>query len=362
MDYDGRVLAMINHYQRDEDGTIMPGGTNAPLDYHFQPGSTWKMLMSYAALKQGMPSDATIRCTQGQLIRGFAIPMVNSIGEQNCITASGSVDGATTLAQAMAYSINTVYTGMTDASIDQDGLPAGLPLTRATTLDAIGDLGVTKHPQAAPWASWSLPASSAAIAGFDDASGFDDPDHPAWGLSSIGQGSAIASPLAMAAALQVIANDGQAKTVRIIDDATNSEWHDTVRMSPERARQVQALLFAAVDLGYRTPIQGSTRAYHLAGDAAIFDNERLLVGGKTGTAEIEDPANPLCAADQASCPPISWFMGFAPDVERIVVVMYRAHTEPAPCSAANIAAEIFAGMLNHTSALPCAAFATSPAP
>ena len=347
LDYQGRIRAFVNRQERLEDGSERYGSTNDPLTGLFPPGSIWKILVTDAALRAGLPVDQPIPCLLGEWIQGVDTPRRNAYGPASCLYASVNEQGDSTLRTSLAYSLNTTFMGISDSAVHSYPLPGQLPLTRDAMATVYADYGVVDviRNERAIWSSASLPATHAVYAGFNRTA-YDNPNDPTWGTSLIGQGNVLASPLSMASIVQIIANNGVAQSIRLIEDDTNPAWHGTQRISAAQAAQLKALLAEAVRIPYENPIDGVA---YLAGAAAVMDGTQHLVAGKTGTAEVFDPAcNPA-----SECPNLNWFVGFSDQSEQIVIIMFRAHTTPAPCSSASIAGAVFAELLDRPQAVPC---------
>lgn len=347
LDYQGRIRAFVNQQQRLEDGAVPYGSTNNPLESVYPPGSIWKVIVADAALRAGLQPDAPIPCLLGAWIRGVDTPRQNAYGDDSCLYAAVNPQGDSTLRTSMAYSLNTTFMGIGDSALHSYPLPGQLPLTREFMADVYADYGVidTARNERAIWSSDSLPATHAAYAGFTrDA--YDNPNDAVWGTSLIGQGGVLVSPLSMASIMQIIANDGVAQSIRLIDNDTNPAWHNTQRISAAQAAQLKELLYDAVRIPYENPINGTA---YLAGAAAVMDGTQHLVGGKTGTAEVYDPA----CIGAAECPNMNWFVGISDQTQHIVVIMFRTHRAPAPCTSASIGGAIFAELLGKPQTIPC---------
>jgi cell division protein FtsI/penicillin-binding protein 2 len=156
--------------------------------------------------------------------------------------------------------------------------------------------------------------------------------------------------MSMASVVQIIANHGRARSLRLVDASVDAQWDNTQRIPIEEADRIRALLFDAVRIPYEVPMED--RAF-FAGASAVLDGTTHLVGGKTGTAEVNDPANALCNESALLCPPMNWYVGFSDAAQRIVIVMNRVHDGKAPCSAASIGGAIFADILHKPMAIPC---------
>lgn len=362
--YDGGIRAFVNRYHvvdaSDPMSNELAGGARDMMQGMFVPGSVWKPFMASAALAQGMQASDEIPCNLGAQIIGFDRAVRNSFGALNCVYAAGSDTQGTNFSYALSYSVNTFFTGLTDASLASvpGQMPGNLPLNRDDVLTHLEAFGITKFTQSALWNGWSLPgAQSASVAGFSSSGDFDNTYAPDFGLAAMGQGSALTSPLALAAAMQVIANNGVAHTIHLVQGDTQTVWNNQQRITPEQATILQGILFDSVRIAYEKPVVISDATFRLAGAAAVLDDtQQHLVAGKTGTAEIQDGVNPFCAnTSDARCPPLSWFVGFSPKAQAIVVVMLRAHDidAPSPCSAAGIAGSIFDYLLKQPNPVPC---------
>jgi peptidoglycan glycosyltransferase len=119
--------------------------------------------------------------------------------------------------------------------------------------------------------------------------------------TGFGQGQILASPLQMAMVVAAAVNDGvmmQPMVVdrvtgeggKVLEDFDSDDWRRAI--SGDSAAAVRDLLLATVEYGYSS--------------AAAIDG--LTVGGKTGTAEVGEGE------------PHSWFVGFAEQGERKLVV------------------------------------------
>lgn len=121
--------------------------------------------------------------------------------------------------------------------------------------------------------------------------------------TGFGQGQILATPLQMAMVVAAVVNDGMLMEPYLVDRVLDDQGEELRRfgadewrraISGQTAEIMRDLLLASVQL---------PNAY--AAGAAI---DGLTVGGKTGTAELQDAE------------PHSWFTGFAESEERTVVV------------------------------------------
>ena len=129
----------------------------------------------------------------------------------------------------------------------------------------------------------------------------DKVDQPQLMMSAIGQYEVAATPLQMAMVVAAISNDGVLKSPYLVSEVLSPQLRvlyrhgpdDQRAMSTENARLLQQMMVNTVE--------------HGTGSRAQVD--RVVVGGKTGTAQT-DPARP----------PYAWFVAFAKDPDLVVAV------------------------------------------
>lgn len=249
---------------------------NAPLVFRptqglYNPGSTFKTVTAAALVDQGLADASTIFRDEGLLeVEGRIIEEPNRPDPTQ-------VDF--TLEQAYAWSLNVVFAQI------------GLQLRGDTLWDYASRFGFgdslpfefdTSESQVASSRDMLNSLTLIADTGF-------------------GQGQILSTPLQMALVTAAMANEGQIMhpyLVQRVLEGDGSElrlfgdrgWRQPV--SPETAAIMRDLLIATVDYGYSS--------------AAAIDG--VVVGGKTGTAELADGE------------PHSWFTGFAEDGDRTLVV------------------------------------------
>jgi penicillin-binding protein A len=151
------------------------------------------------------------------------------------------------------------------------------------------------------------------------------------GVSAIGQGEVLATPLEMASVAQTVANDGVRQPTSIVLNKQLRPDADPVRvMSEKTARELTDLMIGVV-------VEGTGTA------GAITEAQ---VAGKTGTAELgpkpgeEDKDNPVQIKD-------AWFTAFAPaEKPRLAVGVMLIEAEAAGGEvAAPIASEVLSAGL-----------------
>ena len=136
----------------------------------------------------------------------------------------------------------------------------------------------------------------------------DLPD-PEAGVSAIGQGEVLATPLEMASVSQAIANRGMRSPTSLVrDPELSGDYPDTRVTSPEIAKQVKGMMIEVVASG--------------TGVAAALPD--VTVAGKTGTAELGTTVDePVGEGDEPDQEVDAWFTAFAPadDPKYAVAVM-----------------------------------------
>ena len=151
------------------------------------------------------------------------------------------------------------------------------------------------------------------------------------GVSAIGQGEVLATPLEMANVAQTVGNDGVRMPTSIVANKKLRPDAEPVRvMSPKISNELTELMIGVVNEG--------------TGTAA--DISEAQVAGKTGTAELgpkpgeEESENPVQIKD-------AWFSAFAPaEKPRLAVGVLLIEAEAAGGEvAAPIAAEVLAAGL-----------------
>ncbi|MFL5897979.1 MAG: penicillin-binding transpeptidase domain-containing protein [Solirubrobacterales bacterium] len=266
------------------------------------PGSTFKILTTTAALEAGKVSlDDEFEITNG----------VN-VGGRFLNNANGEYCGGS-FRQAFAESCNAVFA------------PLGPAVGNDKLVEVAERFGFNSPP--------SLYAPEV-VREVDP----EEPTIPAeigeeidLGVTAIGQGEVLATPLEMASVAQTVGNDGLRLPTSIVANAKLRPDAKPVRvMSPKIAGELTELMVGVVNEG--------------TGTAA--DISEAQVAGKTGTAELgpkpgeEESENPVQIKD-------AWFSAFAPaEKARLAVGVLLIEAEAAGGEvAAPIAAEVLAAGL-----------------
>ncbi len=269
------------------------------------PGSTFKLITTTAALEAGIvkPSDT------------FAYASGFTVDGREVSNANGEVCGGT-FVQAFAESCNSVF------------VPLGPKLGSDRLVGAAEKYGfnspATLYDQAALDAV-DLPEST--IPRHIDT----DLD---LGVSAIGQGKVLATPLEMASVAQTIANGGEREPTSIVKDGSLRSSATPQRvMSKETADTLRSLMIGVVTDG--------------TGTAAAIPG--VTVAGKTGTAELGPvtPTAPGTDPGEVKQRVDAWFTCFAPatDPKLVVAALVTDASGAGGSVAAPIAREVLASGL-----------------
>lgn len=239
------------------------------------PGSTFKVITAVGALDEGVVEPE----------EQFPVETVNTeIGRE--IRNSGESACGGTFIESFAQSCNTVFA------------PLGVRLGEEALVELSERFGFNDPPAlhgAQATATIDPPASTIPAELANDVE---------VGVSAIGQGRVLATPLQMASVAQTIANEGVRMPTRLVSGPLAPDAEPVTVTSEETAATLRQMMIAVVRDG--------------TGTAAALPHGQ--VAGKTGTAELgPEPATGELAAQELN----AWFIGFAPagDPELAVAVM-----------------------------------------
>lgn len=266
------------------------------------PGSTFKIVTTTAALEAGKVSlDDEFEITNG----------VN-VGGRFLNNANGEYCGGT-FRQAFAESCNAVFA------------PLGPAVGNDKLVETAERFGFNSPPSLyAPQIIREVEPGEATIP-------TEIGEEIDLGVSAIGQGEVLATPLEMASVAQTVGNDGVREPTSIVLNGKLRPQAEPVRvMSPRVANELTELMVGVVTEG--------------TGTAAAIPQAQ--VAGKTGTAELgpkpgqEGSENPVQIKD-------AWFSAFAPaEKAKLAVGVLLIEAEAAGGEvAAPIAAEVLSAGL-----------------
>jgi penicillin-binding protein A len=261
---------------------------NRATQARYPPGSTFKVVTAAAALDSGkFTPDSVVDGSSPKTISG--VPLAN---------AGGQSFGPINLTDALTNSVNTVWAQV------------GERLGRATLERYMERFGFNQDPLL------DYPDSEMSASGVRNAkgrllgadAGFDV------GRVAIGQGGAEGaiqvSPLQMALVAGAVGNGGKLMKPRLTDRVVAKDGRVKERIKPDQQSQVMSQKAA----GQLAQMMGGVVREGTGTAAAL---EGIEVGGKTGTAEVDN-----ATANQA------WFIGFAPlDNPRMAIAVTVERTQ-----------------------------------
>jgi len=264
-----KIRAAYKKLTDDPDDPLL----NRALGNTYPPGSTFKVVISAAALQNGRNPDTLIDCPPGYLLPGTRTTLNNFPGE--------TCDAKVTLTEALTRSLNTAYAKL------------GVDLGDAAVRQQAAAFGINDEPFQTP-----LRVAGSSVGPIaDDA---------ALAQSSIGQRDVRLTPIQGAMIAAAVANEGRLMKPYLVQELQAQDLSVFDRTEPEPfnpdqpqavpadiAAKLRAMMINVVKEGTGTPAQ-------------IPGTE---VGGKTGTAENAPGKQPH-----------AWFIGFAGSGDKQVAV------------------------------------------
>lgn len=277
----GAVLAMVSNPSFDPNQLIgldaAPRGTaldedpdqpllNRATQETYNPGSTFKVIASAAAMDSGIAGPGT------EFADVEAIGLPGSTATIRNASRDVCGDGTTvTLSTALARSCNTVFAAL------------GIELGAVALVEQAEAFGFN----VAPTADFETVASP--IPSVDDFAG----DLAAVAQTAIGERDVRATPLQMALVAAAVANGGQVMEPYVVAEIFTSDGTVQERTQPVVSRRaVSPATAASLAEMMERVVTGGT------GTRAAVPGVRIA--GKTGTAEVPGDA------------PHAWFIGFGP--------------------------------------------------
>jgi len=264
---------------------------NAPLlnratQALYSPGSTWKTVVLIAALDSGQVSPSTV-FDFGEPLQGAGGPYYVYRVDGSVIADPNHTEARLSLELSYAKSANAAFARI------------GNEMPPAVMLDYAARFGFSAPAgQHFPFEFDSSPAQLA-----NDVKSLYK-NNLLRAVTAIGQGELLASPLNMAMVVLAVYNNGELPLPYLVVGERDPQGSQAViqpervvihkTMKPETAQIVRKMMESVVK-------QGSGAKAAITG---------VVVGGKTGTAQV--------GGDQ---PAHAWFIGFAQQAERAVVVV-----------------------------------------
>lgn len=276
----GRILAMASVPGYDpnkaiEDpayrGTLKDAAeTNRTTQGAYPPGSTFKVVTAAAALDSGkFTPDTTIDGSNGQVFSGTPL---NNFG--------GESPGPVSLRYALTHSINTAF-----GNVAED-------LGSKTMQRYMARFGFGKEPPI------DLPDSQLRASGSRVGNKFVPATNGQVDIArlGIGQDKLQVTPLQMAMVAAAVANDGKLMKPELVDKIVDADGRVQKEIKPEELRRVMKASTAK-------ELQSMMGDVVNEGTGTASALEGIESGGKTGTAELGNPADGINDL---------WFIGFAP--------------------------------------------------
>ena len=282
--YDPNKLASHDQAVREENwarwnsaDSVSDPMLNRAINQLYPPGSTFKVVTTASALRQGVSPDIRLTAAPQITLPGTDTSLSN-YGGQTCPDGSG---GTVSLTQAFQYSCNPAFVQLT---------PERMTDARSSFTDTAGRFGLDEQPTDIP-----LPVSSSTVGEVSDLA--------ALGQSSIGQRDVRVTPLQNAMIAATVANGGVRMQPYLVDKLQSADLrtlHTTQPStinSPIDADQAETLTQLMI-LSER----------HTAGAGGA-----VSIASKTGTAEHSE----VSGADET---PYSWYIAFGPSSNAKVAV------------------------------------------
>jgi penicillin-binding protein A len=247
----------------------------------YPPGSTMKVVTATAALDSGEFTPSSVLSGRSPQIIG-GVPLSNAGGEQ-----FGNIDMTT----ALTNSVNTYFAQV------------GEKLGTGTLVKYMKRFGFYSDPQLDYPGGQMAPSGAYASSGHLVTSGFDP------GRVAIGQGGAegqdLTTPLQMAEVAATVANGGKLMRPTFVQQVSDPDGRVTSKLSPHEQSTVMSPQTATelTDMMTHVTQEGTAAGLTVTGGVTF--------AGKTGTAEIGDPAQGINQP---------WFIAFAPAQDPQVAV------------------------------------------
>lgn len=295
--HSGEILALANAptFDPNDVGAVSPEArSNWALQNIYEPGSTFKIVSFSAAIEKGLvkPEDR-IDCQMGAItIAGRRI-------------RDHKAFGTLTIAEALAKSSNVaaIKLGLRVGDVTMHEFITRFGFGSRTGIELPGETPGLLRP-VTRWQASSI------------------------GSIAIGQEIGV-TPLQMAAAFGVLANDGVRIAPHLVREIRTSSGTSVYRSHPEERRVVTPETARA--------LRGMLEEVTLHGTAKLAQLDGYSAAGKTGTAQKIDPKTKTYSRTKH----VASFVGFAP-VENPAVVIIVVIDEPAGAyHGGDVAAPVF---------------------
>jgi cell division protein FtsI (penicillin-binding protein 3) len=293
----GEILALANVPTFDPNNALRPSledRANSAVQTIYEPGSTFKIVAYAAAIEKGLAKpDEHIDCQMGAIT--IAGRVINDHHPYSTLT----------LTEALAKSSNVA------------AIKLGMRVGNETMYDYIKRFGFGSRT------GIELPGESAGLL------------RPvgSWQTSSIGSiaiGQEVGvTPLQVASAFGVLANNGVYITPHIVRETRNEDGLLISKTSPESRRVISADTAKA--------LRGMLEDVTLRGTAKLAQVDGYSAAGKTGTAQKVDPRTRGYSKSKY----IASFVGFAPVNDPSVVILVVLDEPKGAYHGGEVAAPVF---------------------
>jgi penicillin-binding protein 2 len=262
---------------------------NKTIQAQLAPGSTFKIIMSFAGLEEGVAQDMHVVCNGGGTFYGHFFA---------CDKHHGMVD----IDHAIPWSCDTFYYNLANRlGIDTIAKYAtSVGLSQKTGIDLPDEVSGTM-----PSTAWKLKTQ-----------------HEKWYAGEvisvgIGQGAVTVTPLQLARALGGIASGGALKRPHVVfPDEVPTQMlqtiHETYPGSGDRVIPITPANWETItEAMAATTTTGTAAAVHLEG---------IDFAGKTGTAEVVNHSAGTTSLGTGNARANAWFVGMAPRRNPDIVV------------------------------------------
>jgi penicillin-binding protein 2 len=274
-----------NKILNDPDHPMM----NKTIQAQLAPGSTFKIIMSYAGLEEGVAQDMHVNCAGGGTFFGHFFA---------CDKHHGGVD----IQHAIPWSCDTFYYTLAER------LQIDTIAKYATSVGISQKTGIDLPDEA----TGTMPSTAWKLKNF----------HDKWYAGEvisvgIGQGAVQASPIQLARALSGIASGGALKRPHVIlDGQVPQEYQqailDTYPGSGNKQISLKPENWQIItDAMAETTVTGTAAAVHLQG---------IDFAGKTGTAQVVNHSAGATSLGTGNARANAWFVGMAPRRNPDIVV------------------------------------------
>ncbi len=255
----------------------------------FPPGSTFKLVISAAALSSGMTAASEVDAPESLTLPGTSRPLSNS----------GDCGGTRiSLTQALTTSCNTAFAGL-GMTLGADAVRSQAEKFGFGNADVLPDLPAVRS-------QFPAELTQAQLA-----------------QSSIGQFDVAATPLQMAMVAAGIANDGVVMQPHLVQEVRAADLSVLTRAQPRRLSQ-------ALSAPNAQALQGMMVSVVENGTGSRAQIDGVRVGGKTGTALTDGKTGPY-----------AWFVAWADDPALAVAVFVQdAGVDASDVSGGRIAAPV----------------------